>query len=295
MHLDPAQLAALLAILRSGSFDAAAAALNVTPPAISQRIRALEERLGASLVTRTAPITATDVGRRIAQHAETLAVLETNLARTLQLDAPDAQIRVAVNADSLDTWFLPALCNVPFLVDAVVVDQSRTLDLLRRGEVVAAITDTATPAQGARVIPLGALRYCPSASPKFVERWFPHGLTKDAAAQAPMLQFSRDDPLQHQWINQRFGPGVRPPTRLLPSTHGFVTACRLGQAWGFNPLPLVEDDLKTGRLLRLDDLDLDTPLFWQISRLLVAALQPLTRAIRKAARASLIPPTRLAQ
>jgi LysR family transcriptional regulator (chromosome initiation inhibitor) len=47
---DPAQLAALAAVHRRGSFDRAAAELHVTPSAISQRIKALEEAAGTLLL-----------------------------------------------------------------------------------------------------------------------------------------------------------------------------------------------------------------------------------------------------
>ena len=43
MRIDHAQLRALAAVIREGSFDRAAQSLNVTPSAISQRVKALED------------------------------------------------------------------------------------------------------------------------------------------------------------------------------------------------------------------------------------------------------------
>lgn len=53
--LDYAALVAFAAVLRTGSFDAAAQILGVTQSAVSQRVKALEERLGCNLVQRTHP------------------------------------------------------------------------------------------------------------------------------------------------------------------------------------------------------------------------------------------------
>ena len=53
--LDYAALAALAAVIREGSFERAASALHVTPSAVSQRIRSLEERVGCALVVREQP------------------------------------------------------------------------------------------------------------------------------------------------------------------------------------------------------------------------------------------------
>ena len=54
--LDYASLFALSTVVREGSFERAARALNVTPSAISQRIRLLEERVGCALVVRAQPV-----------------------------------------------------------------------------------------------------------------------------------------------------------------------------------------------------------------------------------------------
>ena len=48
-------LAALAAVIRTGSFERAAQQLHVTPSAVSQRVKLLEERLGTILVVRSCP------------------------------------------------------------------------------------------------------------------------------------------------------------------------------------------------------------------------------------------------
>lgn len=285
---DPAHLQALAAILRTGSFEAAAAVLNVTPSAISQRIRALEERLGTAVVIRADPCRPTPAGARIARHAEEVALLERTLAADLGREAERAHVRIAVNADSLATWFLPPLAAVPgLLFDLVIDDQDHSAELLRRGEVQAAVTAHGAPLAGCDVHPLGRLGYVATASPDFVARWFPDGVSAAELAVAPALTFNRKDRLQADWARRIAGRPVALPTHLLPSSHGFVEAARLGLGWGMNPEPLVRSDIAAGRLVALSAETLDTELHWQVARVAGRALASLTAAVRRAAAAAL--------
>jgi LysR family transcriptional regulator, chromosome initiation inhibitor len=158
--LDPAQLAALAAVHRRGSFDLAAIELHVTPSAISQRIKALEEATGSLLIRRGQPCQATETGLRLIRHHDEIALLERTLAQDLPSLSPGpATLRIAVNADSLATWVIPALAETDgFLFDLVIDDQDVSQDWLRRGDVAAAITAHPGPLQGCDTAPLGALR-----------------------------------------------------------------------------------------------------------------------------------------
>jgi LysR family transcriptional regulator (chromosome initiation inhibitor) len=287
---DPHQLAALASVLRRGSFDAAAAELNVTPSAISQRIKALEDRAGSTLVQRGTPCTGTPQGLRLAKHAEDISLLEQALARDLKTDQrPKAHLRVAVTADSLATWFIEAMALVPdVLFDLVVDDQDHSADWLKRGEVSAAVT--ATPAlPGCDAHALGSLRYLATASPDYVSHWFPDGLTQAALAQAPCLTFNAKDMLQRQWIDTHLGLRLSPPSHFLPSTQSFLDAARAGLGWGMNPELLAQRALRRRRLVTLlPDAPLDVPLNWQVSRVLAPALQDVTQAVVSTARQHLI-------
>jgi len=294
MRVDPDQLAALRAILRLGTFEAAAAELSVTPSAVSQRIKALEDRTGGALIQRGAPCTATSMGARLAKHAEDVSLLESHLARDLGLDAASESptvLRIAVNADSVATWFLGALAEVPdMLYDLVLDDQDHSADWLRQGAVSAAVTARQAPVTGCDAHDLGALRYIPTASPAFLRRHFPDGVTPASLARAPCLTFSRKDMLQRQWIEARAGRRLSPPCHYLPSSHAFVDAAIAALGWGMNPESLVRDPIRRGDLLPLvDGTPLDVPLCWQVSRIMAPALRPLTEAVRAAAARSLIP------
>jgi len=287
-------LATLSAILQTGSFEGAARHLGLTQSAVSQRLKALESRIGAQLIHRTTPCAATAAGERLAAHADQVALLESRLTRDLAglAPAPQTRLRLAINADSLATWLPEALAQLTgHLFDLVIEDQDTAHDRLTRGEVLGALTSRAAPLPGCTVTPLGRLRYIATASPAFIARHFGAGVTAETLATAPMLQFDSRDQLQHRWIIEATGAALTPPCHRLPSSEGFATAARLGLGWGMNPEPLVAQDLAHGTLRALIPVTpLDTALYWQSSRLMGTALQPVTRALRRAARTGLLPP-----
>lgn len=291
---DPAQLAALAAVHRRGAFDLAAAELGISQSAVSQRLRALEDRVGVLLIRRGTPSEATEAGLRLIRHHDDVALLAGQVARELGA-APTgpAVLRVAVNADSLATWVISALAAVDgVLFDLVIDDQDFSQDWLRRGDVVAAVTGHPGPLQGCDTMALGALRYRATASPAYMARWFPDGVTPDAVARAPALTFSDKDGLQAAWIAER-GLGNRAgfPSHRLASTQGFIDACLAGLGWALNPEVLVAADLAAGRLVELvPGSVLDVPLHWQFARLTSEVIRPLTAAMRQAARKVLVPP-----
>ncbi|PWR21858.1 LysR family transcriptional regulator ArgP [Zavarzinia compransoris] len=292
---DYPALQALAAVVRLGSFERAAQALNVTPSAVSQRVKQLEERWGAVLVVRGQPCAATAAGRHLCRHVEQVGLLEAGLARHLPGAGAPAPLTlpVAVNADSLGTWFIAAAARFAadsgHLLDLTVDDQDHTAERLRRGEVLAAVTGHGRAVQGCRVTALGRLRYRITASPAFMARHFPAGVTAAAMARAPALTFDRKDQLQRHWLALQFGLDQAGPTHWLPSTQGFVDACVAGMGWALNPEALVEDHLRAGRLVDLvPGAHLDVPLFWQVGHLAAKSLAGLTRAVTLAARARLV-------
>lgn len=287
MQFEAHHLSALAAVLRRGSFEIAAADLAVTPSAISQRIKALEDRMGISLINRGSPCTGTAAGLRLAKHAEDVGLLEAQLARELALsdDAGPTRLRIAVNADSLATWFVAAMAAVDgVLFDLVIDDQDHSADWLKRGEVSAAVTASGKAIAGCDAIPLGSLRYIATASPKFMKKWFADGVNAASLQAAPCLTFNAKDALQSTWITGNFGQRLSPPTHFLPSTHDFVDATRTGLGWAMNPEPLVRGPIRNARLVPLlPDAALDVPLTWQVSRIMAPALAEVTEAVRKAA------------
>ncbi|MBM6581085.1 LysR family transcriptional regulator ArgP [Microvirga sp. BT689] len=292
--LDYDLLSALAAVIRTGSFERAAQHLNVTPSAISQRVKLLEERIGAVLVIRGQPCLATEAGQRLCQHVEQVALLENSLRQSLPGLEPEGRpvtLRIAVNADSLATWFIPAMAETNgFLFDLVLDDQDYSADWLRRGEVIAAVTSHGKPIQGCNCQPLGVLRYVATASPDYMARWFAEGLDEHSIARAPCLVFNQKDRLQSLWLRQAFGTDGRPPVHWLPSSQAFVDGALAGLGWGMNPEMLVLDHLQAGRLVALKPGQvLEVPLFWQQSRIVSLLLGEVTQAVLKTARTLLMP------
>ena len=289
--LDYPALAALSEIARRGSFEAAAHALGVTQSAISQRIKTLEARMGQVLLDRGPPVAPTEAGLRLVAHLDQVRLLEAGIAGQAGAPAETPVIRIAVTADSLASWAISALPEAPGLLDLVVDDQDHAESWLRAGLVSAAITATRGPVAGCDSHALGAMRYLPTASPGFIARHFADGVTTDALRRAPAITFNAKDGLQNQWAARQAGTRIALPTHLIPTTQGFAEAARLGMGWGMNPEILIGDDLRHGRLVPLvADAPLDVPLYWQVARIVAPQLAPLTRAIRRAARAVLIQP-----
>lgn len=283
-------------MVREGSFERAARALHVTPSAVSQRVRALEERLGCALVLREQPCRATEAGARLCRHAQRVQLLEQELQEALPGLAPEAGARLtlplAVNADSLATWFAPVLAGfaaqAPVLVEVSVDDQDHTMEWLRRGAVVAAVTASARPAVGCNSRPLGRMRYRAAASPGFVARHFAGGVDAGALALAPCLTFNAKDELQDRWVRRQVHRHVPLPRHLLPSPQAFVAAGLAGMGWGLHPQGLVAAHLAAGRLVELvPDTPLDVPLHWQHARAASGLLEGLSKAVAEGAARSL--------
>jgi LysR family transcriptional regulator, chromosome initiation inhibitor len=293
---DYAALSALEAVVREGSFDRAARALHVTPSAVSQRIRGLEERVGCALVVRGQPCQATDMGRQLCQHVERVRLLEQDLAgQTPQLRSEgDARVNlsVAVNADSLATWFAPAVARFgaeyPVWLNLAVDDQDHTAEWLRTGAVLAAVTASAAAPAGCSVRPLGAMRYRAVASPAIMARYFANGVTAEALAQAPSLVFNTKDELQDRWVQRLLGRRLALPGHTLPSAQAFVTAGLAGMGWALHPEALIAQHLSDGHLQELrPDSPLDIPLYWQQARATSAVLAGLTEVVVREAAQSL--------
>jgi LysR family transcriptional regulator (chromosome initiation inhibitor) len=241
--IDYTALAALSAVLRTGSFDGAAAELGLTQSAVSQRIKALEDRMGATLLRRTRPPEPTEPGQRLLRHAEEVGVLEHALSRDLGTLLPrrDAPLRIAVTADSLATFVLPALAEAEgFLFDLVIDDQDFSADLLRRGEVAAAVTTADAPVPGCDAIALLDLDYVAFAAPDFARHWFADGMTASALARAPAITFNRKDRLQRRMAERMTGQKIALPTHFIGSTQDITSAAVAGLGWAVNPVTIVQ-------------------------------------------------------
>lgn len=298
MHLDPAALSTLAVVLRLGSLDAAAQELHLTPSAVSQRLRALENRVGQVLVRRSRPVRPTEGGEVLLRLAAQIELLQAEALLELHAgsepSAPPMQLAVAVNADSLATWFLPVVADVQSTQHVVLEllrdDERHSADLLREGRVIGAVTSGPRPIQGCRTLPLGSLRYRAVASPAWVDRW---GTGSEVdLGRAPMLVFDRRDSLQHTMLSALGWDGPSPPATSVPSSWDFDRAVRLGIGWGMLPEPAILGSLDAGELVALwpGHGHVDVALSWQHWRLESTTTTALTTAVRAQAAEVLRPP-----
>lgn len=288
------QVRTLLAVADAGTFDAAAAVLHVTPSAVSQRVKALEQRTGSVLVTRTKPVRVTESGQVVVRFARRLAALERDARAELGMSGEPVHVPIAVNADSLATWFLPALASVvadpPICFELHREDQDHTTTLLREGRVMAAVTSSATPVQGCSVRPLGNLRYLPLASPAFAARWLTGALREDLSS-APVVVYDRHDDLQDAFVRALGGRGASALRHYVPASEVFVTAVDAGLGWGMVPEVQAAPRLRAGTLVPLaPDRPVDVPLYWQQWKLDLPALSTVADAVAATAAASLPSP-----
>ena len=296
----PFDLAETLAlVVDEGTLDGAARRMHVTPSAVSQRIKALEEIVGRVLLVRSRPARATPDGTAIVRLARQAALLEHDTALALGVDADAAghtSVPLAVNADSLATWFLPPLARLgerhAVVFEVHRDDQEFTAALLESGTVMGAVTSRETPVAGCRVSPLGAMRYDAVASPAFISRWFEAGVDATTLALAPLIDFDRRDDLQSRWLAAVGAADAHPPRHHVPASSDFAHAAQLGMGWALLPALQAADAVASGALVPLGGPSVDVPLYWQQWNLHSPLLADIAEEIIGEARRALAPVNR---
>lgn len=278
--MNQVQMDTLLAIVEEGSFEVAAAVLGISPSAVSQRIKALESSTGRVLLRRTVPVTPTEAGEILVQTARRMALIRAEAQTQLDAQLRNVPLSVAVNADSLHTWFMPVLRNVAALADAAirvrVEDENATLGMLRRGDVMGAITNEPDPVAGCESSLVGAMRYYAMASPHMeIGPW----------DTMPLVLFSQQDPLLKQALRARgLAVGdVRGRVSYVPDINAYNESVRVGLGWGMIPEIQAHELLDAGELVIIDDTPLDMDLYWQRWKLESALLGQLTEFVYEAA------------
>lgn len=287
-------LNALWAVIREGSFDGAAARLNITPSAVSQRIKLLESRAGHVLVVRSKPCEATEMGYRLFSHMEHVKLLETDIRPDFQNaelrpgTAPPV-LRVGVSGDSMNTWFNHVINefgpNENVLFHILRDDREYTTEALKRGEVIATVTPKDRVLEGLRSVPLGRLEYSAVASPDFHAAHFSDGITLGSVAMAHGIAFDEKDSLPALWMDHVFGSQVPIESHRIPSFSGYLDACRVGLGWGIAPSLAVANHIEAGDLIELfPERRVSTELAWQYSAISSEILTRLTRKVQSVAR-----------
>jgi LysR family transcriptional regulator, chromosome initiation inhibitor len=293
---DPDALECLAAILEEGGFERAAQRLSITQSAVSQRLRALESQVGTVLIVRSRPLKPTAAGQLMLKHAKMMRLLRADLEKDLKELAPSStggsreeeRISVAINADSIATWALPALDALAqggLPIEIITDDQEFTHEWLREGEVLGCVTSLGQALRGCKMEPLGVMDYVAVANVEFARQHCPKGLNAHNFHQLPFVAFNRKDHLQRSFVSQAFGlSSVKLKQLFVPSSEGQVRAVRAG--WGISVLPelQVRELIASGELVHLAPRHrVGVALHWHCWNLGSEVLDALSKALREAA------------
>ena len=295
---DANAMECLAAILEEGGFERAALRLSITQSAVSQRLRALEVQVGTVLIVRSRPLRPTSAGRLLLRHALQMRLLRADLERDLQDLAPgtsggdEERISIAINADSIATWALPALSRLAHQglgLEIITDDQDFTIEWLREGRVLGCVTTVKQALRSCRLVPLGAMRYVAVAQADYAAVHCPQGLSPQNFRSLPFIAFNRKDDLQCEFVGRALQLQQIALRQLyVPSSQGQVRAVLDG--WGVCVVPelQVRQHLQDGRLVDIaPGHALPVELYWHCWNLDSAVLDALTSALTSAAAAAL--------
>jgi LysR family transcriptional regulator (chromosome initiation inhibitor) len=293
---DPDALECLAAIVEEGGFERAAQRLSITQSAVSQRLRALEAQVGTVLIVRSRPLKPTSAGQLLLKHTKQLRLLRADLERDLKELAPSStggareeeRISIAVNADSIATWALPALNELArqgLPMEIITDDQDFTQEWLREGQVLGCVTTLKQALRGCKVVPLGAMEYVAVAQADYARQKFPQGLGPHNFRDVPFIAFNRKDDMQSEFVGKAFGlKRVTLNQLFVPSSEGQVRAVLAG--WGASVVPelLARGLLEQGQLVNIaPSYTLPIQLYWHCWNLESEVLDALTAALTQAA------------
>ncbi len=290
--ITPDLLECLAALVEEGGFEKAAKRLSITQSAVSQRLRTLETQAGTVLIVRGRPLKPTPAGRLLLKHTMQMRLLHTDLEHDLRKLNPSTtgtsqtedRVSIAVNADSIATWALPAFAGLiksGLPLEIIVDDQDFTQEWLREGQVLGCVTTLKKALRGCKVVSLGAMDYVAVANREAVEKYCPDGFTQHSFRKMPFIAFNRKDDLQSEFISRTFRlKQVHLNQCFVPSSEGQVRAVLDG--WGASVVPelLVRPMLEEGRLINLAPASaLQVSLYWHCWNLDSAVLNSLTAAV----------------
>ena len=294
-NFDYKHLAALAEVIEQQSFELAAQKLFISQSAISQRIKALEEHIGQPVLIRNQPIVATLAGEQILSHFKKVKQLEDELVPILYPDKPIKPMKVslAVNADSIATWFIeaitPVLKNHLVELNLIIEHEERTLDKLRSGQAIGAVSVIEQPLKGYRSFKLGEMEYCLVASKGFAEEYFPDGVNQKSLKMAPAISYDHKDDMHVRYIAKHFNLAASEYyCHSVRSSEAFVALVKQGVAYCLLPKLQIEQELSTGQLISLcPDKELVETLYWHSWVLVKGVNKNISEQIVKIAREKL--------
>ncbi len=295
--LQSKQSDAFLAVAETGSFELAAAQLNITASAVTLRVQNLEKQLGQILIIRERPCKVTPSGQDVLQFLQHQRLMEHNLLQNLhghQAHSHVYKVNIASNADSLATWLLPCLHDIllkeNIILDLKIDDQTQTHHLLEAGLVNACISTESKAMKACEAIALGKMRYRMVATPEFAQRYFANGVNREGLRHTPAVIFNDKDQVHDQILQQHFGltPNTY-PCHFIPSSTAFVDVILHHLGYGMVPDLQMLDHLENKKLIEIMPCaHTEIQLYWHHWKQQSRQLECLTLALTQQAKSILI-------
>ena len=190
MDIDGELARTVVAVAESGTLDAAAARLHITPSAVSQRLKALETQLGRPVLHRTRPVELTSAGDAVCGSPGS-SICSPPTCGPSSLLTPDR--RAGAGHHRRQRRLLAHLGVAHRSPHWPSGPPSRCCARTRRTRCrccvaaprAGAVTGDAEPCRGASVEPLGVMRYlavcAPRLRPAVVRRWRDGGRARHRA------------------------------------------------------------------------------------------------------------------
>lgn len=291
-RFDYKLLHALSMVMQEQSFERAAGVLCISQSAVSQRIKQLEEFVAHPVIVRGHPIVPTAIGEQLLSHFRQVQQLESVLLPELLSDESHkaAILNIAVNADSVATWFFtamtPLIQRYPVELNLIIDNETRTLDKLKSGEAFAAVSLEPNALPGYQAYELGEMEYILVASPAFKSRYFANGINADSLREAPGVSFDPKDDMHIQFIERHFDlPAGSYPRHTVRSSEAFVDLARKGVAYTLLPKLQINEYLQSGELVNLLPTKSHTQtLFWHCWVMLRGVYKEVSNQMVKQAR-----------
>ena len=269
-------LRAFEAAARHMSFTRAADELNVTPAAVSQQIRGLEDWLGTPLFRRlTRALRLTEAAQGVVPQLSEIFEQLADVTARLEADADAPVLVVSAPPTFATKWLVPRLSHFNDLYPDISVRLDASLGLIEdfdRQNVHVAVRLGTGEYPGMRVDKLVDEDVAPACSPALISKDHPHPLlTLDDLRQHRLIHVDwglvKDPPTWANWLDVAGVKGInaeKGPTYMIEDLA--ISAAIAGQGAVLVSTLAAEDDLASGRLVRPFDIVIPSnSAFWVIA------------------------------
>lgn len=298
--MDYKGLTALSSVIELQSFEKAANQLNISQSAVSQRIALLEKHYGVPLMLRHLPYQPTALGEKLLNHWKKVQWLEAALTQEIDAHRQALKLSIAINYDSLDTWFSEVLIKVAKAYpdvrwQMIADDQELTANYIKEGKALACVSNKTVNYPFCQSVLLGNMDYLLVASRDFYQRYFAEHQVRSpswlqALKSSPFLTFNQKDDLKIEVMQKfyHFEPDIN-NMHIAPSVKSFKSLCLEGLGYALIPKADIVTELTRNELIVLDAKNIwKMPLHWHYWDLPDAAYRKMNNMIVDHAQAVLL-------